>query len=120
MIPQQLIHGHHLFQLGLKGTPIRFQYFKCDKGENLLNEGEHACAEETDAEPPADEFRMSWDGAPPRRCLLLGPHAGKGLLNVFEMQEEPKEELITEDCPSRDDKRERKFDVVVESHGIDG
>ena len=52
------------------------------------------------AEPPSDEFRMGGDRAPPRRCLLLGPHTRKHMLDMFEMQEKPEEELITEDCLS--------------------
>jgi hypothetical protein len=52
--------------------------------------------------------------------LLLEPHRGKRLLDVFEVKKEAKQKLVTQDGLARDDKRERKLDVEVELESIDG
>ena len=41
----------------------------------------------------------------PGSGLLLNPHGRKGLLDVFEMEEEAEEELVSEDGLPRDDER---------------
>ncbi len=52
--------------------------------------------------------------------MLLEPHRGKRLLDVFEVKKEAKQKLVAQDGLARDDKRERKLDVEVELESIDG
>jgi len=51
---------------------------------------------------------------------VLDPHRGEGLLDVFQMQEEAEDELVSENGLAGDHERERELDTVVQSEGVDG
>ena len=89
-----------------------------DKGKDLLYPCEHPRAQHEQAQAPCGEFGRDVR-APPYRALLLEPHRGECLLDVFEVEKEPEEELVAQNGPARNDKREREFDVKVELESVD-
>lgn len=50
---------------------------------------------------------------------MFYPHCGEGLLDVFEVEEEAEDELVSQDRLARDDERERELDRVVQCERID-
>lgn len=56
---------------------------------------------------------MSGYGYAPCAGLLVDPHGCEALFDVFKVEEEAEEELVAEDCPTRDDKREWEGDSVI-------
>jgi hypothetical protein len=119
VIAQQLVDRGHIRQFRLESAPIRFEYFLGDKGEDLLHPREHPRAQHEQTETPRGKLGRNVR-PPPHRALLLEPHRGKRLLDVFEVKKEAKQKLVAQDGLSRDDERERKLDVEVELQSIDG
>ena len=90
----------------------------CDKSEDLLHPREHPRAQHEQAQAPRGEF--GWDVcAPPHRALLLEPHRGERLLDVFEVQKKTEEELVAQNGSARNDERKWEFDVEVELESVD-
>ena len=113
MVPQKLIDSLDFFQLRLETPPVGFKDFKRRKGEDLLDECEHPGAQKEHSCAPPFKLRMRRYGRAPGRGFVVGPHGRELLFDVFKVEEEPEEELVSQDRLTGDDERKRKLDSVV-------
>jgi hypothetical protein len=114
VVPQELINSLDIFQLCLKVPPVGFEDLKCRKGEDLLDEREHPSAQDEHSCAPLFELRMRRCGRAPGRGRVVGPHSRELLFDMFKVEEEPEEELVSQNRLTRDNEREGKLDAVVQ------
>ncbi len=118
MVPQELIDSFDFFQLCLEIPPVRFEDFERRKGKDLLDKRKHPSTQDEYPCAPLFELRMGGYGRAPGRRLVVGPHSRELLFNVFKVEEEPEEELVSKDRLAGDDERERKLDGIVQCQSV--
>ena len=118
MVPQELINSFDFLQLCLKTPPVRFEDFERRKGKDLLDKREHPSTQDEYPCAPPFELCMGRHGRAPGRRLVVGPHSRELLFDVFKVEEEPEEELVSKDRLAGDDERERKLDGIVQCQSV--
>ena len=103
VVAQQLVNRGHFGQFRLEGAPVRLEHLLGDKREYLLHPREHPRPHHEHTETPRGKLGRNVR-APPHRALLLEPHRGKRLLDVFEVKKEAEQKLVAQDGLARDDK----------------